>query len=479
MRGLLSGCLPYDVSTVSICEAARLIREADPQKLRSKDPSLRSEAETIVFKAMAKDRDRRYQSAFGLAQDIRRYLAGEAINARPPSLLYQMRVFARRNKTLFGAVAAVFIVLVAGIIVSTSMYRTAQRERLRAEVESEKALATLDFLQGMIWTADPNRVGPEVRLVDLLDRYSGLLPFVKDEPEIEAAVRTTFGLGYREMGLFESAEPHLTRALDLREEVLGPEHPDTLTSMYHLAGLYHDQRRLEDVEPLTMRAYELRQQVLGKSHPDTLESMSELAWLRQDQGRFAEAEQLKRQVLEMRRDVLGEDDPDTIAAVADLAHTMVVQGNLGEAELLFEHRTAPDDLGIESWFQGEGTVDLASDDGTVLLFWEVWCPFCQHQVPRIQELYARYQGRGLQVLGLTEQRLDTSADKVRAYIDSRNLGYPVAKTGPGVRDYFNLRGIPSVALIKSGKVVWCGSAERVSDALLDGLIKGRTTKASL
>ncbi len=470
---LLSGSLPYDVSTVSICEAARLIREADPQSLRMKDPALRGEVETIVDKALAKDRERRYQSAFGLAQDIRRYLAGEAIAARPPSFLYQVQVFARRNRTLFGAVAAVFVVLVAGIIVSTSMYRTAQSERQRAESESAKALTTLDFLQSMLWTADPNSMGPEVRLVDLLNRYSTLMPHLEDEPEIEAAVRTTFGLGYQELGLFDEAEPHLVRALDLREDLLGPEHPDTLTSMYHLAGLYHDQRQLDKVEPLTLRAYELRQQVLGKTHPDTLESMSELAWLRQDQGRFAEAEQLKRQVVKMRRDLFGEDDPGTRDAVADLAHTLVVQGNLAEAERLFEHRGAPDDFRIEAWFQGEGMVDLAGDEATVILFWEVWCPFCQHQVPRLQEMYTRYRERGLQIVGLTEQRLDTSADKVRAYIDSRNLTYPVARATAETREYFDLPYIPSVALIKKGRIVWCGSADRVSDALLDGLIEGR------
>jgi len=470
---MLCGSLPYDVSTVSICEAARLIREADPEKLRLKDPSLRGEVETIVFKALAKDRDLRYQSAFGLAQDIRRYLAGEAIAARPPSFAYQVQVFARRNKTLIAAVAAVFVVLVAGIVVSRSMYNTAQIERLRAEAESIKALRTLDFLQHMLWTADPNKEGPEVRLVDLLNRYSAILPVLEDEPEVEAAVRTTLGLGYQEMGLFDEAEPHLTRALALREELLGAEDPETLSSMYHLAGLYHDQRQLDKVEPLTLRAYKLRQQVLGETHPDTLDSMSELAWLRQDQGRYAEAEQLKRQVVKIRRDLFGKDDPETQDAVADLAHTLIVQGNLSEAGRLFEHRSPPAGLGIENWYQGEGTFDLAGDPATVVLFWEVWCPYCQHQVPRLQEMYGRYQERGLQMIGLIEQRLDTQAEEVRDYISTRNLTYPVARTAADTQDYFGLDGVPSVALIKNGRVVWCGSASRVSEDLLDGLIDSR------
>lgn len=469
---MLCGSLPYDVSTVSICEAARLIREADPEKLRLQDPSLRGEVDTIVFKALAKDRDRRYQSAYGLAQDIRRYLAGEAIAARPPSFAYQVRVFARRNKTLIGAVAAVFVVLVAGIVVSSSMYGSAQRERLRAQAESVKALRTLDFLQHMLWTADPNKEGPEVRLVDLLNRYSAILPVLEDEPEVEAAVRTTLGLGYQEMGLLDEAEPHLTRALALREELLGAEFPDTLSSMYHLAGLYHDQRQLDKVEPLTLRAYELRQQVLGEAHPDTLDSMSELAWLRQDQGRYAEAEQLKRQVVKMRRDLFGADDPGTQDAVADLAHTLVVQGNLDEAGRLFENRSPPAGLGIENWYQGEGTIDLAGDPATVVLFWEVWCPYCQHQVPRLQEMYPRFHQRGLQMIGLIEQRLDTQPEEVRNFIATRNLTYPVARTATDTQGYFGLSGVPTAALIRNGRVVWCGSASRVSEDLLDGLLDG-------
>ena len=59
--------------------------------------------ETIALKALEKERERRYQSAVELAQDIRRYLAGEAIVGRPPSIVYQLRIFARRHKALFAA----------------------------------------------------------------------------------------------------------------------------------------------------------------------------------------------------------------------------------------------------------------------------------------------------------------------------------------------------------------------------------------
>ena len=57
-------------------------------------------------------------------------------------------------------------------------------------------------------------------------------------------------------------------------------------------------------------------------------------------------------------------------------------------------------------------------------------PLCQHEVPRMQELFTRFQNRGLQVLGLTEMRLSTTPEKVRAYIDRRDLTYPIAGAAP-------------------------------------------------
>jgi len=118
---LLCGRPPYDVSRIPIHEAARVIRESAPTQPSATNPTLRGDVETIVLKALEKERERRYQSAFGLAQDLQRYMAGEAIVARPPSITYQLRVFTRRNKALIGATVTVFVVLVAAVIVSTSL----------------------------------------------------------------------------------------------------------------------------------------------------------------------------------------------------------------------------------------------------------------------------------------------------------------------------------------------------------------------
>ena len=103
---LLAHALPYQLTNRPLAEAALMIREQDAPRLGSINPELRGDVETIVGKALAKDRARRYASAADLAADLRRWLAHEPILARPPSALYHLRKFARRHKGLVGGVVA-------------------------------------------------------------------------------------------------------------------------------------------------------------------------------------------------------------------------------------------------------------------------------------------------------------------------------------------------------------------------------------
>ena len=97
---MLSGRLPYNVSHRQLPEAVRTIREEDPTSLSSISRNYRGDIETIVGKALEKDKARRYASAADLAADIRRYLGDEPITARPPSAGYQLQKFARRHRAL-------------------------------------------------------------------------------------------------------------------------------------------------------------------------------------------------------------------------------------------------------------------------------------------------------------------------------------------------------------------------------------------
>src|SRR5262249_2798153 len=100
----------------------------------------RGDVETIVAKALEKDKARRYQSAAALAADTRRYLSHEPIRARPPSALYQFRKFVRRHRALVAGTASVVAALVVGLI-GTILFALGEAEQRRlAEDREQKAL---------------------------------------------------------------------------------------------------------------------------------------------------------------------------------------------------------------------------------------------------------------------------------------------------------------------------------------------------
>ena len=115
---LLAHRLPYQLAQLPVHEVARVIREQEPSRLGSIDTIYRGDVEIIVGKTLEKDKARRYASAGDLASEIRRYLRGEAILARPASAFYQLRKFARRHRALVAGASGIFVALLAGTVVS-------------------------------------------------------------------------------------------------------------------------------------------------------------------------------------------------------------------------------------------------------------------------------------------------------------------------------------------------------------------------
>jgi WD40 repeat protein/predicted Ser/Thr protein kinase len=115
---LLAERLPYQLDQLPVHEVARVIQQQEPSRLGSIKLMYRGDIEIIVAKALEKDKARRYASAGDLAADIRRYLRGEAILARAPSALYQIRKFVRRHTALVAGVSGVFAALLIGTAVS-------------------------------------------------------------------------------------------------------------------------------------------------------------------------------------------------------------------------------------------------------------------------------------------------------------------------------------------------------------------------
>ncbi len=135
---LLAGRLPYAVRDKPRAEAERVIILEEPTPLSSVNRAYRGDLETIVAKALEKDKTRRYQSASELAADLERFLRDEPIVARPAGVLDQLRKFARRNKALVGGVGAALVALTLGVIgTALGLYRE-RTARAAAEYETAR-----------------------------------------------------------------------------------------------------------------------------------------------------------------------------------------------------------------------------------------------------------------------------------------------------------------------------------------------------
>ncbi|GAQ04666.1 hypothetical protein ALT_1987 [Aspergillus lentulus] len=138
----------------------------------------------------------------------------------------------------------------------------------------------------------------------------------------------------RSDGRSKEAADQILQVLKIRKQVLGPEHPKTLTSMADMVSTYLSQGRWTEAEKLAVEVLSIRERVLGSEHPDTLGSMSGLAATYLHQGRWKDAEKLQEQVMEICKQVLGLEDPRTLTSIVNLASSYQIQGRWKEAEVL-------------------------------------------------------------------------------------------------------------------------------------------------
>ena len=150
------------------------------------------------------------------------------------------------------------------------------------------------------------------------------------------AMRLLDHLGYylTVRGHYREAEPFLQQSLSIREEHLGPEHPDTATSLYHLGLLYQLAGRFIESEPLFQRSLSIREQQLGPEHPDTATCLYDLAVLYQEQGRYTESEPVFQRALSIREQQLGPEHPDTAMSLNGLARLYEKWGRYTQAEAM-------------------------------------------------------------------------------------------------------------------------------------------------
>jgi non-specific serine/threonine protein kinase/serine/threonine-protein kinase len=355
---LLCGKLPYDLTGVPMHHATRVIREQDPTKLSTRDRALRGDVETIALKALEKDRTRRYQSAAEFAQDIERYLSNRPILARPPSAVYQLRVFARRNRALCTAAAVVFLALASASVISTSMYLRAEsarleqsRERERAEreaqrarlAESQAAQRTADlekvsrFQASQFSGMDPERFGASLRRRVLEKRRGVLSEAGSDQEAIEKSLgeleSALIGVNFTDVGVETLDENIFERALAAIEKDFADQPLVKAQLLLTIGGTLREIGLFDNATAPLTEALDIRRRDLGNDHPDTLNSITGLGDLLYEQRRLNDALPYFRQALDGRRRALGHDHPDTLESLDSVGLTFLILEEYSEAEM--------------------------------------------------------------------------------------------------------------------------------------------------
>jgi serine/threonine protein kinase/tetratricopeptide (TPR) repeat protein len=400
---LLTGLKPHDgkrLRQAALSEMVRIIREEEPSKpstrlstdeslpslaaMRKTEPKrlmamLRGELDWVVMKCLEKQRDRRYETANGLARDIQRYLADEPVEARPPSASYRLRKFAQRHKGAVLAVSVFAVLLLSGIIgTATGLVRALEAERqavterdqkeearkkavAAATAEAEARRQTRQALNAMTDEVVQDLLARQVQLTDqhrkflrnVLAHHAAFAASKADDPESResrAEGLSRVGRLRHFLGEFTEAEAAYREALALFGKLADdmPNRPEfrhnAATSCCNIATLLRDTGQAKEAERAYRDALAIQKQLVA-DQPDRPESRFDLATshtefgiLLEDAGRVKEAEAEHKSALTIKRQ-LAEDFPKRsdfrkalAASYNELGGVFRISGRPGEAE---------------------------------------------------------------------------------------------------------------------------------------------------
>jgi non-specific serine/threonine protein kinase/serine/threonine-protein kinase len=306
--------------------------------------ALRGELDWITMKAIARDPERRYASASALADDLRRYLGNEPVEAGPESRVYRVSKFVRRNRVGVAAGCIAGAGILAGSVFSVwfgvqanTARHAEQIQRVEAERNEAIAQAVNDFLRDDLLAAvDPTRTADrEITMRDVLGRASQTVgERFADQPMVEASIRATLALTYERLGYPNESEPHRRREMEIYASIAGEDDVRTITARTSLATTMLLQSRVDEAIELLTRNIEL---IDGRPEfeKDLLTIKNNLSGAYLELGRYADAAPILADTLESKRRELGDQDPSTLTSAFNLAGLYFSLGEMAKAERLY------------------------------------------------------------------------------------------------------------------------------------------------
>jgi non-specific serine/threonine protein kinase/serine/threonine-protein kinase len=329
---LVTGRHPLDDTALrraGLLEAQRIVVESDPPRPSwtldhprdgakgigpriARDRTLRrrvrEDLDWVVMKALEKDRERRYQSALELVQDLERYAIDEPVSAGPPSVAYVARKFVRRHRVGVTAASLALLALATGAGLAATGF-------VRATAEARRAEAMSAFLTDMLASVRPDQLGREVTVREVLDDARAQLEAgeFEDDPETAASLALVVGHSYEGLGRFDDALALMRRSVELRRGIHAQDDARVQASLYRVATVLWKQGELEEALAIRLDLAEVAERKLGSAHPDYAEALSNLGNTYADMGEFDRAVEYLDEAVAVGRRVPGDEGERNLA----------------------------------------------------------------------------------------------------------------------------------------------------------------------
>ncbi len=311
----------------SALETLRQVQEDEPVSPRHINRAIPVDLETICLKCLEKQVASRYTTAAELADELRRYLQGEAIHARPARWHERCAKWARRRPAITALLAVILGITLLGTMAVV-------RQTRQALLETRINRATQRFFDDILASINPALSrGRSISVREMLDEASARLDATPDvHPRVQAALHDTLGATYARIDEPQAAEKHLRMAWQLYQKEKGATDATTLMMMSNLALTLEQLDRLDEAERMARQGLELAQQSLGSQHRVTHLFLTNLAVIADARGYQQEAEQLYRDEVSYYTKLQGADHPDALFAQSNLGAWLLNNDRPEDAE---------------------------------------------------------------------------------------------------------------------------------------------------
>ena len=291
------------------------------------------ELNAVLIRACAPDPKDRYQRAEEMNADLALLHNGESVRDK--------HALERRLKRMKQAAVITAAVIVLAVIPYYLVLRELKQARAMTalvQTEAKKSQEVARFLQTMLKSVEPSvALGRDTTMLREIvdDTRIRITTDLRDQPDVEAELRTTLGEVYQELGEYRDAETMLRRALDLRLQSTNQTSLAVAQTLSDLSPALWNQGKINEAEQFQRRALAIRSERDGADKLLVAESLQDLGCILSAEARMSEAEQAFRQALAIRQKALGPHNMLVAESLSGVANMLNAQGHWTEAELLF------------------------------------------------------------------------------------------------------------------------------------------------